>query len=972
MKDAALKGSMLPALQAVQRPPGNGLLHSACSPVFTDEPPDRITFGFDEKSFDELKSFYDRQVPLLEESNTDPTAAPKGFVSSLEELRTSPGSFYSPFEESIGHLNSVLGGPLGGVNFLMWAESVSAAFASDAPVITKLAILAQVDPEIGNVLGIIDGIVSDNPEEIATNTLFLTAIVASNFIPVVGEVVDVVGTVYLVVSLLIESIKELFHGDPYEHVATYRNARDDAWPEAVSRNLASYLSDSEQLFLRFQQTAIEGAAQTLAMIDFKGNQTLARLTSPDQRAAVRAAADDAKNSILASLDQLLLKSAQRFASATKESARKLVSEYSAKNFRDFTNSYMDGWRKKYRDHEHSACVSNCRNDSPGSRDCIEDCNQASTPLEQCGSAGNPCGRYDRQFFAMKDQMLNDTSPPLDFESVYFRALRIYYYGPGGTLPIPVLPMGLLPGQPQVPGLPRPLFSPKLVYSLGLFPRPHITSIEHNGYNSRKIKWSKPKEIPPQLWDTLKVYTNTDVLGLQQEWQARDGEAPTVRSGRDVPVQFGYNWTPLGLPAVFFADDAPPHSGRDDRIKINGTSGSAPLVGSTCTLTSALAANVGLVADVRSGSLDNGAVVQQYQWNGTDAQRWHVKDGGAGSYVLTNVKSGKYMDVKDGSLANRALIIQYQGTGADNQKWRLMDAGNDAFQLVSLQSGKALTAPEGLEGTPGGDLYQMDPQTGNKDLMRWYFSDPGGRHLTTMGTLVDTGIGWRAWMINGISTVFTDPGQDGTAIDGVQSITSRWPNMPEIYRNGMDVMAAFSVSGAWRAYLIKQDGSSGNYSVLIDPRGSGIPVSHNNSGAKYGSVPVRGRWPRLPEFFQDQEPIDAMGVIVTSSGWRAWLLKGSQVVAFDPGQDGTPIPFEGRDVTTIRARWKNIPSLFWNGVDSMSAFIYDNKWYAYMVKNEQSILFDPGQDGTPLGHPGNTKGAAPGIKNIDIRWPDLLL
>jgi len=100
-------------------------------------------------------------------------------------------------------------------------------------------------------------------------------------------------------------------------------------------------------------------------------------------------------------------------------------------------------------------------------------------------------------------------------------------------------------------------------------------------------------------------------------------------------------------------------------------------------------NSGKAVDVANGSTADGANIQQYQSNGSDAQLWKLEPAGNGYYYIFSRRSGKVLDVKDGSTADSANVQQYQYNGSDAQKWKLEEAGDTYYYLISKRSGKAL-------------------------------------------------------------------------------------------------------------------------------------------------------------------------------------------------------------------------------------------------------------------------------------------
>lgn len=92
-------------------------------------------------------------------------------------------------------------------------------------------------------------------------------------------------------------------------------------------------------------------------------------------------------------------------------------------------------------------------------------------------------------------------------------------------------------------------------------------------------------------------------------------------------------------------------------------------------------NTSYVLDVSDGSTNNGANVQLYSKNGTDAQGWIVTHDQKGYVTFTCVKSGKVLDVKDALGRNYQNVQQYQSNYSWAQKWILMKEGN-TFKIAS--------------------------------------------------------------------------------------------------------------------------------------------------------------------------------------------------------------------------------------------------------------------------------------------------
>ena len=106
------------------------------------------------------------------------------------------------------------------------------------------------------------------------------------------------------------------------------------------------------------------------------------------------------------------------------------------------------------------------------------------------------------------------------------------------------------------------------------------------------------------------------------------------------------------------------------------------------------ANKKLVTDVTGASTANGARVQLYSSNNTNAQKYRFESIGNGTYKIVNVNSGKVLDVSGGSTANGAALQQYTSNNTVAQQWTVRNYGSGKVALVSVNANKAVDIPSG--------------------------------------------------------------------------------------------------------------------------------------------------------------------------------------------------------------------------------------------------------------------------------------
>lgn len=110
-------------------------------------------------------------------------------------------------------------------------------------------------------------------------------------------------------------------------------------------------------------------------------------------------------------------------------------------------------------------------------------------------------------------------------------------------------------------------------------------------------------------------------------------------------------------------------------------------------------NPNYVLDIYGGYTTNGANVQLYRSNDTEAQLFKVTHDSQGYVTFTNVKFGKVLDVNGGTKKNNQNIWQFSSNGSRAQKWIVKPDGNgyviisalDSNYVLDLSTGKAVNS-----------------------------------------------------------------------------------------------------------------------------------------------------------------------------------------------------------------------------------------------------------------------------------------
>lgn len=100
-------------------------------------------------------------------------------------------------------------------------------------------------------------------------------------------------------------------------------------------------------------------------------------------------------------------------------------------------------------------------------------------------------------------------------------------------------------------------------------------------------------------------------------------------------------------------------------------------------------------DIANASIKNGANVQIWSANNTDAQKFKFEYDNQGYYTITNVKSGKVLDVQNAKNANGTNVWQYTSNNTDAQKWQVLEnSDGETITLKNKATGKMLDITSG--------------------------------------------------------------------------------------------------------------------------------------------------------------------------------------------------------------------------------------------------------------------------------------
>jgi hypothetical protein len=106
-------------------------------------------------------------------------------------------------------------------------------------------------------------------------------------------------------------------------------------------------------------------------------------------------------------------------------------------------------------------------------------------------------------------------------------------------------------------------------------------------------------------------------------------------------------------------------------------------------------------------------VHQVEQLGIKNQHWYPVQCGVGSYYLFVGHSGKCLDLHLARREERAKVVEYSFNGSDAQRWELRDAADGWFYIISAASKKALHFEDHSDA-----VYQLT--VNGSDNQKWRF------------------------------------------------------------------------------------------------------------------------------------------------------------------------------------------------------------------------------------------------------------
>lgn len=134
---------------------------------------------------------------------------------------------------------------------------------------------------------------------------------------------------------------------------------------------------------------------------------------------------------------------------------------------------------------------------------------------------------------------------------------------------------------------------------------------------------------------------------------------------------------------------------------------------------------GLYLDIENGSSANGANIRQWDYNGSDAQKFKFVSLGDGYYYILTGASGykSCVDVDSGSAKDGTNILQWEYWGGEMQKYRVVQQPDGSYTILTKASnGKSAIDLYDWSKSAGGNINEWNFWGG--DCQKWNLIEAG--------------------------------------------------------------------------------------------------------------------------------------------------------------------------------------------------------------------------------------------------------
>lgn len=307
-------------------------------------------------------------------------------------------------------------------------------------------------------------------------------------------------------------------------------------------------------------------------------------------------------------------------------------------------------------------------------------------------------------------------------------------------------------------------------------------------------------------------------------------------------------------------------------------------------------------DITWGSVESGARTHLYSYNKSDAQKFEFVAQGGGSYAIRNVNSGLVLDVQNAVAGNGAVVQQYASNGSDAQRWFIRDSGNGYYIQSAL--GNWVLDINGASTADGASITLYTPN--GSDAQKFMLASANAGLVPTGDTVKivsATNPGLVFDIENGATgnlarlQIYTDNGSDAQSFcfaevgNGLYTITSSVSNRLIEVSSGLtadgSAVAQYDANGTISQSWAVRDHGSGTFALLNAKSGKAIdvPSASMQSGNKLQIYTPNGSsaqlW-RIEDTTTSRERLDALagqgrGVLVDGGSYVIQSAKDTSQV-----------------------------------------------------------------------------------------------
>ncbi|MCO6558782.1 MAG: RICIN domain-containing protein [Bifidobacterium sp.] len=130
-------------------------------------------------------------------------------------------------------------------------------------------------------------------------------------------------------------------------------------------------------------------------------------------------------------------------------------------------------------------------------------------------------------------------------------------------------------------------------------------------------------------------------------------------------------------------------------------------------------NSNIVFDIPGASKENGAPLNLFSWNDTDAQKYDFQEVGNAIYQIWNIHSGKVIDLPAANTSNGVNLQQFDANGTCSQHWAIREFASGQY---SFYSSCAADSAMDIPGAAAINSQRIQLFSGNgTNAQRWWLS-----------------------------------------------------------------------------------------------------------------------------------------------------------------------------------------------------------------------------------------------------------